>query len=48
MYVGVKPRTWNYVKPMRLKEEGPTLHAVNVSKLTSVDRKWSQRGRKEF
>ena len=44
MYVGVKPRTWNYVRPMRLKEKGPTLHAVNVSKLTSVDRKWSQRG----
>ena len=43
MYVGVKPKTWNYVRPMVLKEEGPTLHVVDVSKVTVVDRRWSRR-----
>ena len=43
MYVGVKPKARNYVRPMVLKEEGPTLHVVDVSKVTVVDRRWSRR-----
>ena len=43
MYVGVKPKTWNYVRPMVLKEEGPTLHVVDVSRVIVVDRRWSRR-----
>ena len=43
MYVGVKPKTWNYVRSIVLKEEGPTLHVADASKLTGVARKWSRR-----
>ena len=31
------------MRPMVLKEEGPTLHVADASKLTGVDRKWSRR-----
>ena len=36
MFVSVKAKTWNFVRPMVLKEEGPALHVVDVSKLTNA------------